>query len=50
MVEELKYLGTNLMNQNSIQEGFKSRLTYRMLAIIGAQSLVFQFAVHKYED
>ena len=48
-VEELKYLGTNLMNQNSIQEEFKSRLTYRMLAIIGAQSSVFQFAVHKYK-
>jgi hypothetical protein len=25
-VEEFKYLGTNLTNQNSIQEEFKSRL------------------------
>ena len=26
MVEEFKYLGTNLTNQNSIQEAIKSRL------------------------
>jgi hypothetical protein len=32
MVEEFKYLGTTLTNQNSIQEEIKSRLG--MLAII----------------
>ena len=33
-VEEFKYLGTTLTNQNSIQEEIKSRLKLGMLAII----------------
>jgi hypothetical protein len=33
-VEELKYLGANLTNQNSIQEEIKSRLSAGMLSII----------------
>ena len=33
-VDELKYLGTTLTNQNSIQEEIKSRLELGMLAII----------------
>ena len=34
VVEEFKYLGTTLINQNSIQEEIKSRLSQGMLAII----------------
>jgi len=34
MVEEFKYLGTNLTNQNSIQEEIMSRLNSGMVAII----------------
>jgi hypothetical protein len=33
-VEEFRYLGTTLPNQNSIQEEIKSRLNQGMLAII----------------
>jgi len=33
-VEELKYLGATLTNQNSIQEEIKSRLNARMLTNI----------------
>ena len=33
-VEEFKYLGTTLIDQNSIQEEIKSRLKLGMLAII----------------
>jgi len=33
-VEEFKYLGTTLTNQNSIQEEIKSRLNAIMLSII----------------
>jgi hypothetical protein len=37
--EQFKYLGTTLTNQNSIQEGIKSRLLS-----FGEESFVFQFA------
>jgi hypothetical protein len=40
MVEEFKYLGTTLTNQNSVQEEIKSRL----------KSFVFQFAIQKFKD
>jgi hypothetical protein len=33
-VKEFRYLGTNLTNQNSIQEEIKSRLKFGVLAII----------------
>jgi len=33
-VEEFRYLGTTVTNQNSIQEEIKSRLNQGMLAII----------------
>ena len=49
-VEHFKYLGINLMYQNSIQEEIKSKLCQGMLAIFGAESFVFQFAVQKYRD
>jgi hypothetical protein len=43
-VEDFKYLGTTLTNQNSIQEEIKSRLKF------GEESFVFQFAVQKFKD
>jgi hypothetical protein len=42
-VEEFKYLGTTLTNQNSIQEVIKSRL-------VGAESSVFQLVVQGFKD
>jgi hypothetical protein len=42
-VEEFKYLGTTLTNQNSIQEEVKSRLKL----LLGAESFVFQVAIQK---
>jgi len=41
-VEELKYLGTTLTNQNSIQEEIKSSLK--------SESSVFQFAFQNFKD
>ena len=50
-VEEFKYLGTTLTNQNSIQEEIKSRLkSGKCLLPFGAESFVFQFAIHKFKD
>jgi hypothetical protein len=46
-VEQLKYLGTTLTNQNSIQEKIKSRQVGECLLSFGAESFVFQFAVQK---
>jgi len=40
MVEEFKYLGTTLTNQNSVQEEIKSRV----------KSFAFQFAIQKFKD
>jgi hypothetical protein len=47
-VENFKYLGTTLTNQNSIQEEIKSRLQLSLLSF-GAGSFVFQFAIQKYK-
>jgi hypothetical protein len=45
-VEQLKYLGTTLTNQNSIQEEIKSRLKFgECLLSFGAGSSVFHFAI-----
>jgi len=50
-VEELKYLGTTLTNQNSIQEEIKSKSKVReWLLLFGAESFVFQFAKQKFKD
>jgi hypothetical protein len=50
-MEEFKYLGTILTNQNSIQEEVKSRLKSGWCSLsFGAESLVFHFAVEKFED
>jgi hypothetical protein len=51
MVELLKYLRTNLMNENSIQEESKSRSKkWEFLLSLGTESFVFQSAVHKHKD
>jgi len=51
MVEEFKYLGTTLTNQNFIQEKIKSMLEVReWLLSFGAEYFVFQFAVQKFKD
>ena len=44
-VEEFKYLGTTLTDENSIQENIKCRsLSF------GAESFVFQVAIQKLKD
>jgi len=48
-VEEFKYLGTTLTNQNSIQEAIKSVLVRECLSSFGAESFVFQFAIQKFK-
>ena len=52
MVEEFKYLGTTLTNQNSIQEEIKSRLRLGNACLLssGAESFVFQVAIQKLKD
>ena len=50
-VEEFKYLRTMLTDQNSIQEGIKSRLNLgNGLLLFGAKSFVLQFAIQKLKD
>ena len=44
-VEDFKYLGTTLTNQNSIQEEIKSRLKSGNACYYSVQNLVFQFAI-----
>jgi hypothetical protein len=49
-VEEFKYLGTTLINQNSIQEGIKSRLKIGNVCYDSVQNLLSSFATQKYND
>jgi len=49
-VEEFKYLGTTLTNQNSIQEEIKSRMKSGNACYHSVQNLVFQFAIQKFKD
>ena len=50
-VEQFKYLGTTLTDQNSIQEEIKSRLRVReCLLSFCAASSVFQVAIQKSKD
>jgi hypothetical protein len=46
-VEQLRYLGTTLTNQNSVKEEIKSR---QCLLSFRAESFVFQFAIQKFKD
>jgi hypothetical protein len=49
-MEQFKYLGTNLTNQNSIEEEIKSRLKSWNACYYSVQkSFVFQFAIHKHK-
>jgi len=52
IVEEFKYLGTNLTNQNYIQEEIKSRLRSGNACYHSVQNLLslFQFAIQKFKD
>jgi ribosomal protein L33 len=50
-VEQFKYLGTALTNQNTIHKEIKNRLEVReCLLSFGAESFGFQFATQKYKD
>jgi len=50
MVEEFKYLGTNLTNKNSIQEEIKSRLKSGNACYHSVQNVFFQLAIQKFKD
>ena len=50
-MEEFKYLGTTLTNQNSIPEEIKSRFEVRKcLLSFGAEPFVLQVAIQKFKD
>jgi len=50
-VEEFKYLGANLTNQNSIPEEIKGQTEARKcLLSFGAEPFVFQVAIQKFKD
>jgi hypothetical protein len=51
-VEEFKYLGTALTNQNSVQEEIKNRMNEvrECLLSFGAESFVFYVAIRKSKD
>ena len=49
-VEEFKYLGTTLINQNSIQEEIKNNEVWEGLLSFGAESFVYQFVTQKFKD
>jgi hypothetical protein len=48
-VEEYKYVGTILTNQNSIQKDIKSMLKSGKV-VIRAESFVFHFVIQKFKD
>jgi len=48
-VEDFKYLGTTLTNQNSIADEIKIEVRKCLLSF-GAESFVFQAAIQKFKD
>jgi len=50
MVEQFKYFGTNLPNQNSVQEEINVDEFRDCSLWFGAESFVFQFATQQYID
>ena len=50
-VEEFRYLGTTLTDQNYVQEEIKSRLKLgECLLLFGAECFVLQFVIQKVKD
>jgi len=50
-MEEFKYLGTTLTNQNFIPEEIKSTLRSGNIVLsFGAESFIFQVAIQKFKD
>ena len=49
-VEEVKYLGTNLTNQNSTQEEIKRRLNLGNVCYHLVQNVLPSIAIQKFED
>jgi predicted XRE-type DNA-binding protein len=49
-VEEFKYLGATLTDQNSIQEEIKSRLKLGNACYHWVQNLVFQVAIQRLKE
>jgi len=50
-MEQFRYLGKTITNENSIQEEIKSRFKSGNAPLsFGAESFVFQFAIQKYID
>ena len=49
-VEHLRYLGTNLTNQNYIQEGNKCRLKSQNTCYYSVQNLLSSIFYPKYKD
>jgi len=45
-VEQFKYLGTTVMNQISIQEEMKSRLSQGILAVIQCRIIILSVALY----
>jgi len=50
MMEEFKYLGTNLTNQKSTQEEIKSRLNSGNACFLSVQNLLSSFPIQKFKD
>jgi hypothetical protein len=49
-VEKFRYLGTNLISQNSIQEEIKSRLKSGNIRYHSGKNFCFRFATEKFKD
>jgi len=49
-VEEFKYLGTTLTNQNSVPEEIRAIEVRKCLLSFGAESFIFRVAIQKFKD